>query len=445
MSTPIWTKDSRSDPTDAMRFMCDQDIELDRRLMLYDIEASRVHIQGLVDIGAIENDALRRINESLDALRDSFVDGSFVLDNRYEDCHSAIEHYLSERLGELGRRVHLGRSRNDQVLVALRMYMKDVLVRGASLGLDAASASLERARAHEFDPMPGYTHLQRAVPSSVGLWMASFAESFASDVSLLLKTLDWIDDCPLGTAAGYGVNLDLERVKNASRLGFGRVLINPMHAQATRGAYEAQTLASFWQVAQTIRRLAWDLSLFTSKEFLFVTMPADALTGSSIMPNKRNPDLVELLRGVAPVVSACIVELHQLLALPSGYHRDLQRTKSSLVRGSMAILDALELAPSMIRNMEFDLDRMHDSIDPEMYATDRATRIALDGEAFRDAYHKVASSLDDIEDCDAHASIAARISLGAPGNLALDQLESMIRDLREQTDAYSQARGIGVI
>jgi argininosuccinate lyase len=277
--------------------------------------------------------------------------------------------------------------------------------------------------------MPGYTHMQRAVPSSVGLWLASFAEGFASDASMLISTRDWIDECPLGTAAGYGVNIDLPRDGNADRLGFARTLVNPMFAQATRGVCEAQVLGALWLPAQTLRRLSWDLVLFSSAEFGFVRLADTASTGSSIMPNKRNPDLAELLRGVAPVLSGCITELHALSALPSGYHRDLQGSKAPLIRGVRTALEALALVPNLIGGLEFHLDRMREAIDPTMFATDRAVELALSGASFRDAYRSVGDSIDNLGDRSPTASIRQRVSLGGPGNLALGRIGDRINAL----------------
>ncbi len=430
MTTPLWTKSDSEVDERAMRYMAGADAALDRQLLVYDIEGTRAHVEGLADINALSADDAARIGSTLDALREAYLDGEFVLDERYEDGHTAIESYLTERLGELGKRVHLGRSRNDQVLTALRLYMKAALSRAAGLCLDSASEALTRAREHEFDPMPGYTHLQRAVPSSVGLWMASFAESFCDDALALRSAREWIDACPLGTAAGYGVNLDLPREQTSERLGFSRTLINPMHAQATRGKAEVHVLSAMWQAAQTIRRLAWDLSMFSTAEFGFVTLPPGAVTGSSIMPNKKNPDLAELLRGAAPAVGGAISELHQLLGLPSGYHRDLQCTKPALMRGCNATIDALELLPMLLRDTVFHAEAMRAAIDSGMHATDEAVRLSASGMAFREAYRQVGDNLDALGERDASASIRERVSYGATGRLALDDLASRVDELR---------------
>ena len=432
MKAPVWNKGGIEIDERIMRFMAGHDALLDRVLLPYDIEATRAHVLGLGEIGALSGEAVEGILGALESLAADFASGAFVLDERFEDGHSAIEHYLVEKLGEDGGRVHLGRSRNDQVLVALRLYMKDVVGSAAERSLACAEAALARAEQHEMDPMPGYTHLQRAVPSSIGLWMGSFAEGFASDAMLLIRTREWLDACPLGTAAGYGVNVDLPRDKASERLGFARTLINPMFAQATRGTVEAQVLGALWQSAQTIRRLAWDMVLFSTAEFGFVTLPNAATTGSSIMPNKRNPDLAELLRGVAPVVSGCIAELHAHMGLPSGYHRDLQHTKGPLIRGATITLDALELVPRLISGTELHLERMRGAIDKTMFATDDAVAHALAGDSFRDAYRKVADSIGEVGDRDPSESLRARVSLGGTANLGLDRIGAWLVELRSE-------------
>ena len=299
---------------------------LDRALFLADIRASRAHVRGLAGVGVLPVAEAQAIDVELDALAADFEAGRFVLDDRHEDGHSAIEAFLVERLGDVGKKVHTGRSRNDQVLVAVRLHVRDALAslaRGAAL---AAEAFLDRAGEEAKTPMPGYTHLQRAVPSSVGLWLAGFAEAFIDDAALARATAAWMDACPLGTAAGYGVNLPLDRQGVSDELGFARLLVNPVYAQNSRGKLDLQALMALLQALLDVRRFAWDLSLYTTAEFGFVKLPAEYTTGSSIMPNKRNPDVVELLRASpAPVIGA-LAEVESLLSLPSGYQRDLQAT-----------------------------------------------------------------------------------------------------------------------
>ncbi len=442
MTTPLWDKPgSEIDPA-TMRYMAGRDIKLDRRLLPHDIRASISHVHGLQSIGAISDTDADAIVAELRTLADDVRRGVFVLNDRFEDGHSAIEARLVERLGSAGGRVHLGRSRNDQVLVAMALYMRTELSRVHALALDAASAALERARDLELVVMPGYTHLQRAVPSTAGLWMASFAESFLEGATLLRLTAEWLDACPLGTAAGYGVNLDLPRDEVADELNFARIVVNPMHAQACRGTHDVQALAALWQVAQTVRRLAWDLSLFASQEFGFVRLPVRATTGSSIMPNKRNPDLAELLRTIAAEVGGRIAELMQIVSLPSGYHRDYQSTKAPVIAAFEAVVSAMTLVPPLIRDLECDRARMLSAIEPAMLATDEAVRLAAGGMPFRDAYRAVAERLGSLSDADAERSVRERVSLGGTGNLGLDILSRRIDEEREQrfaVDAGSDA------
>lgn len=429
MSTLLWQKKGVETDDAVMRFLAGNDVVLDRELFAFDIRATAAHAEGLALRGLLPKPDAESIVKALGDLSARWEDGSFVLDDRYEDGHSAIEAYLTDRLGETGGRVHLGRSRNDQVLVATRLYMLDALDRLKAGLAGSASAALDRARADTMAPMPGYTHLQRAVPSSVGLWMGSFAESFAESAELVALTRGWINASPLGTAAGYGVNLPLAREEVAAKLGFARVVVNPMAAQASRGKHEHQVVASMWQAMQDVRRLAWDLSLFSAEEFGFVRMPARTVTGSSIMPNKKNPDLAELLRASCAVVAGAMAELQQVVSLPSGYHRDLQLTKPPLLRASRMTLDAVGLVPGVLRETEFRLDRMRAAIDGPMMATDRAVELAAGGMSFRDAYRKVGESLGDLDSADPDASLAARVSLGGSANPGLDAIEDRIRSL----------------
>ena len=410
-----------------MAFMAADDVVLDRHLFLFDIEASQAHVEGLRVIGVLEESDGRALGDALSVLASEFEQGEFILDETHEDGHSAIEAWLSVRLGDLGKRVHLGRSRNDQAAVAIRLYMRASLDRVRSGTLASGREALTLAKKHEFTPMPGYTHLQRAVPSTVGLWMGSFAEAFADDIEILDATLAMLDRCPLGTAAGYGVNVPLDRDGIATALGFSAIQVNPMAAQASRGKLEVQVLGALWQVAQTVRRLAWDLTLFATSEFGFIRIPDAMSTGSSIMPNKRNPDVPELLRGTAGVLAGAMAEVQQIISLPSGYHRDLQLTKGPLVRGMQAATSSIELVPALIAGLELDTDRMVASIDDAMFATDAATELALEGMPFREAYRKLAEKGVEPGARSAAKSIAARTSPGACGELRLSAIEARLK------------------
>ena len=424
MTQYLWSKHANAGPTTQriQEYMSGQDVVLDREIFLYDILATSAHAIGLNSIEVLTEQETASIRDALNELGKQFQAGEYQLDAPFEDGHSAIEFWLTEKLGSIGQKVHTGRSRNDQVQVAMRMYLKDQLHRLQAATRSLALASLQRAEADQNTPLPGYTHLQRAVPSSIGLWMGSFAESFLDVSELVQSTCAWIDSCPLGTAAGYGVNLGLDRQKVSDELGFRRLQMNPMYVQNSRGRFELQCLSVLMQATLELRRLCWDLSLYTSQEFAFVKLSEDFVTGSSIMPNKSNPDFVELARAQHAVVQGAVSELQSLLSLPSGYQRDLQLTKPPVIRAFHSSLLALELAVDLIAWMEFDRSKMAAAIDPVLYSTDVAIeRVAKDGVPFREAY-KMPLTTEDLADRTPEASLQERISPGACGDLRLHEL-----------------------
>lgn len=429
MTQPLWQKADSVVDARIMRFLAGEDVLLDRELLPYDIRASCAHAAGLVKIGILSADEGAAIARELDALAADIASGAFVLDARFEDGHSAIEARLAERLGDTGRRIHAGRSRNDQVLVASRLYLKDRLGELKALCIDIAGVALRRADSERDLPMPGYTHVQRAVVSSAGLWWAGWAETFSDSAMIARDALAVVDANPLGTAAGYGVNLPLDRDGTTESLGFARLQINPAAAQLSRGKYEWQALAALSQALGDVRRLAWDLSLFTTAEFGFVTLPPQYTTGSSIMPNKRNPDVVELLRASQAVTLGAMAELSALLSLPSGYQRDLQFSKGPVIRALRHGLDALALVPGLLADLRWNDAVLRAAIEPAMYATDLALEQAIAGVPFRDAYRAAADAAHTLGDRTPTQSLAARISPGACADLRLDAIAARIATL----------------
>jgi argininosuccinate lyase len=424
----LWQKPGVRVEAEIQRFLAGDDVLLDREFFLHDIEASRVHAQGLNRIGIVDDTELEGLLRELDVLADDARAGRFVLDERFEDGHSAIEARLTERLGDAGRRIHTGRSRNDQVLVATRLWLREKLDTLIGLCHRCAGIALERARAEQSLPMPGYTHLQRAVVSSCGMWWAAWAEAFIDDAVRARDTRTWIDANPLGTAAGYGVNLPLDRDAATQALGFGRLQVSAAYAQLSRGKFELAAIDALGSALLDLRRLAWDLSLFTSAEFGFVALPSQYTTGSSIMPNKRNPDVVELMRASYASVAAARCEIEQLLSLPSGYHRDLQFSKGALVHAFGRGLAALALLPDLLACLEWRPDAMRAALEPSMYATDLAVDLARKGLPFREAYRRAADPAA-WEEGDPAASLAARMSPGAAGDPRFDELERRLAAL----------------
>ena len=425
MTDLLWQKPGVTVDAQIQAFLAGDDVILDREFFLHDIAASRAHAQGLQRIGILDASELAALEHELGTLADDFRNGAFVLDAHYEDGHSTIEARLTERLGDTGRKIHTGRSRNDQILVATRLWLKEKLARLRALALEAAAIALDRAEAEGALPMAGYTHLQRAVVSSAGMWWAGWAEAFIDDAGRAAHTREWIDANPLGTAAGYGVNLPLDRDHTTQALGFARLQVSPLYAQLSRGKFELAALEALSSAMLDLRRLAWDLSLFTSAEFGFVALPAQYTTGSSIMPNKRNPDVVELMRGTYASVAAARTEIEQLLSLPSGYHRDLQVSKGALFHGFGKGLAALALLPDLLRNLEWRPERMRAALDASMYATDRAVDLAREGVPFREAYRQAADPARWAGGTP-EASLAARVSPGAAAEPRMDALRARL-------------------
>lgn len=437
MADFLWQSASGAEVDQAiMHFMAGDDIVHDRVLFPYDIQATTAHVNGLHRIGILDQQDAARLTGLLAELMRAFRSGDFHLDERFEDGHSAIESWLTEHAGDLGARVHTGRSRNDQVAVATRLYLLNGLQQLARSEVAIVQVCLDKANANAALPMPGYTHLQRAVPSSVGLWLGGFAESFIDNLAFNAGVFDVLDSNPLGTAAGYGVNLPLDREGVTAELGFTRLQINPMAVQNARGKFEIMALQAALHAMLDIRRLAWDLSLFTSSEFAFVRLPDQYTTGSSIMPNKRNPDVVELLRGQVAVVEGAITEIQSVLSLPSGYQRDLQLTKPPVIRGMESALQSLRIIPALVSGMEFDEGRMRAAITPELFATDIAVEHSAAGIPFREAYRLAKEQLASLPPGDPEESLKNRVSPGACGDLQLGRLQGRLDDLRAHWQSH---------
>ncbi len=432
MSDLLWKKSGSAGPdSDVMDFLAGEDVVLDRQLLLFDLQASAAHANGLESIGILTAEENTRMQEALSILAGEYRTGKRELDAGFEDGHSAIETWLIEMLGPLGAKIHTGRSRNDQVAVAMRLFIKHQLTILSDLCIKTARVLLSRAEQDSHIPIPGHTHLQKAMPSSAGLWLAGHAEAFIDNAEHARQIGSLIDASPLGTASGFGINLPLARQSAAEELGFSRLVVNPQYAQNSRGKVEILALSALAAATLDLRRLAWDLSLFTTQEFNYINLPDRYCTGSSIMPNKNNPDVVELMRASHAVVIAAQTELNDILSLPSGYHRDLQATKPPFMRAFGKGLQALSLLPELCSEFSWNEDRLLESIDASLLATDRATELARQGMPFREAYRKVAEGLadvtgDDVTGDDVGQSLTERVSIGACGNLSLEILQSRL-------------------
>ena len=427
MNKKIWNTSGVKVSDEISSFLAGEDIELDNSIFIYDIDATIAHIKGLQSISILKKNEFNRLNKSLKELRKKFLEGSFKLTKKYEDCHSAIEFYLTKELGDLGKKVHTGRSRNDQVLVAMRLFAKNNLHDFKKLNQSIAKTFLQMANKYEHIPMPGYTHLQRAMPSSWGLWFSSYAESFIDNIDLINSTIEWIDSNPLGSAAGYGVALPLDRKTTTKELGFKRMQLNSLYTQNSRGKYEMQVINTLKQSMLDVRKFAWDMSLFISQEFNLLTIDKAYLTGSSIMPNKQNPDVIEILRANYSILAGQASELENIISLPSGYHRDLQLTKRSLVSSFDISLKSLSILPKLIKSIKVNKKNSLEYIDNEMKMTDKVYALVKQGIPFRDAYNKVKNSNDMSQFSETNI---ANYSEGSPGNLKLNVLEKRLSKQR---------------
>ncbi len=416
----IWEKTYTLDAlTEA--FTVGDDPLLDARLVNADCVASMAHAAMLASIGILSQEdrqALQRELAGIIALNDR---GGFAISRADEDVHTAIENRLVAALGDAGKRIHTGRSRNDQVLAALRLWSRGFLFAFQKAALGLASRLLGFAERHARVPMPGRTHTQIAMPSSVGLWAAAYAEEVLDDAVLVRNAFGLLDCCPLGSAASYGVPLPSDREMMAELLGFARVQNNVLYANNSRGKLESIALEAVEQTVLTLSRLAQDLILFSLPELGYFTLPPELCSGSSIMPQKKNPDGLELVRARSASVSAEAAAMKAIIrALPSGYNRDFQETKGPYFRGCEAGLGCVRIMDLTIEKLTVNNDALRAGFTPEIYATDRALEMVAEGIPFRDAYREVGRSLDSLSRRDPVESISRKTSTGTTGNLRLD-------------------------
>ena len=354
--------------------------------------------------------------------------GRFKISLEDQDVHLAVERRLTEKLGDLGKRIHAGRSRNDQVATDLRLYAKTRLLDAAEAAAALARTLVAFAKKHAKVPMVGRTHMQPAMPSSVGLWASAWAESLLDDLALLRTAYELNDRCPLGSAASYGVPLPIDRRLTSDLLGFAAPVHNVLHANQARGKLESIILSALGQAMLTLSRLAQDLILFSMPEFGYFRLPAEFTTGSSIMPQKRNPDVPELLRAKAAKVLAYANLVAEIVrAAPSGYNRDLQETKAPFMEGFELAISSLRILNPLVAGLEVDAAALRRGFGPEVYATDRALELVAQGMPFRDAYHQVKANLDQLAGYDPDAALAAKRHLGAPLGLDFKALAGQAR------------------
>lgn len=420
MARKLWDKGERVDDL-VQRFCTGDDWRLDQRLLEADIQGTRAHARMLARIGILTKAEIARVEKALDdAHRIRVTEGD-------EDVHTALENFLVARLGDLGKKIHTGRSRNDQVLLATRIWLRREARAIAVEALDLADALAAWAERHRLAVWPGYTHTRRAMPSSAGHWAGAFAEALLDDAVVLRGAYDLLDQSPLGSAAGYGVGLPLDRAFVARELGFARVQANTLYVQNSRGKFEAHLLAAIEQVMLTMNRMATDVVVLSSEEVGFLVLPREYCTGSSIMPNKRNPDALELVRASLHRVRACRNAVIGTVAnLTSGYHRDLQLTKGPVMEAVDVARACLGVMLRIAPRLGVDSDRARRALTPDVFATDEAVRLVRRGVPFRDAYRQVAARIGELAGEDPIENLRSKRHLGAPGNLGIARLQRAI-------------------
>ena len=419
----LWQKTSSIDPQ-IESFTAGDDWQYDNHILYFDCVGSIAHADMLCKIGVLSNQEYALLKDALRKIINDYHAGTFRVTAEYEDCHTAIESRLVEQCGAVGKKIHSGRSRNDQVFCALLMYGRDRLFAIVDRAYALAQSCCIRAQQEEHTEMMGRTHLQNAMPSTVGVWAAAYAEQIdiLSDAYEALYRIG--NRSPLGSAAGYGVPLPLDRVYTAHLLAFDDPYQIVLAAANSRGHWEAYYLDTIAQIMMIVSRIAIDLLLFTLPEIGYMHLPKNLCTGSSIMPHKHNPDVLELMRAKAAAVIGSSAQIKQIMhALPAGYNRDLQEAKRILIEGICTTENTLAAAQLVIDSLEIDRDRLRTAIDPQIFSVDAALQLVQkEGVSFRDAYHKI-SATSTIAPSDDYATlISARSSFGAPGNLQIPKL-----------------------
>lgn len=394
MAKKLWEKSTQVD-TAVEAYTVGLDREMDLYLAPYDVLGSMAHIRMLNSIGLIADDELKVLTEALRDIYRTAQSGSFTIEEGIEDVHSQVELMLTRRLGDTGKKIHSGRSRNDQVLVDLRLFIRSQIETVTDAVKTLFDTLIRQSDAHKDVIIPGYTHLQVAMPSSVGLWLGAYAESLADDLTVLRAAYDITNRNPLGSAAGYGSSFPLNRQMTTDLLGFESMDYNVVYAQMGRGKTERIVAQAIASIAATVGKLAVDACMFSSQNFGFIKLPDEFTTGSSIMPHKKNPDVFELTRAKCNKLQSLPFEISMITGnLPSGYFRDLQLIKESFLPCFDNIRDILLMVSRMIGGMKVNDKTVDDPRYDLMYSVEEVNRLVLEGTPFRDAYRNVGLAIE---------------------------------------------------
>lgn len=424
MATKLWEKNVQLNK-EIERFTVGRDRELDVFLAKYDVLGSMAHITMLESIGLLAADELKILLEELREIYKLADEGKFVIEEGIEDVHSQVELMLTRKLGVVGKKIHSGRSRNDQVLVDLKLYARSEIRTIAEAANSLFNELQKQSEKYKNVLMPGYTHMQVAMPSSFGLWFGAYAESLADDMQLLLAAYRVTNRNPLGSAAGYGSSFPLDRQMTTDLLGFDSMDYNVVYAQMGRGKTERNIAFAMAGIASTLSKLAFDACLFNSQNFGFVKLPAECTTGSSIMPHKKNPDVFELIRAKSNKLQSLPVQITMMMNnLPSGYSRDFQLIKEVFMPAFEELLDCLQMTEYIIARTEVNEHIIDDSRYDAMFSVEEVNRRVLSGTSFRDAYKQVGLEIEAgnfVPDKNIHHTHA-----GSVGNLCNDKIAELM-------------------
>jgi argininosuccinate lyase len=392
----LWQKETTSISEKIEKFTVGRDREMDLYLASHDVLGNIAHAQMLASVGLLSSDELRVLSLELKHIHNLIQKGEFEIEDGVEDVHSQVELMLTRKLGDVGKKIHSGRSRNDQVLVDMKLFTRSRLEEVAVASKKLFDLLIARSNQHQNDLLPGYTHLQIAMPSSFGLWFGAYAEALVDDMSMVQTAYRLANKNPLGSGAGYGSSFPLNRTLTTQLLGFETLHYNVVYAQMSRGKTEQTALTAIAAVAATLSRLAMDVCLYNSQNFGFVTLPDDLTTGSSIMPHKKNPDVAELLRAKTNRLKALPTEITLVMSnLPSGYHRDMQLLKEILMPAFEEILDCLDIAHFMLEHLQVKPDLLADAKYDLLFSVERVNALVVQGVPFRDAYRQVGKEINE--------------------------------------------------
>lgn len=428
----LWQKNKDS-LKEVSAFTIGNDKELDLFLAKYDVLGSLAHIKMLETVGLLESNELTILSTELKNIYKQIAEGNFWIEEGVEDIHSQIELLLTKKLGDVGKKIHSGRSRNDQVLVDSKLFIRAEIAQLVTECTQLFDLLIEKSEQHKHALLPGYTHLQLAMPSSFGLWFGAYAESLVDDLITLQAAYQITNKNPLGSAAGYGSSFPLNRTLTTALLGFNDLNYNVVYAQMGRGKTERIVASAMANMASTLGKLAMDACLYLNQNFSFISFPEELTTGSSIMPHKKNPDVFELIRGKCNTLQALPNELALLTSnLPSGYHRDLQLLKEKLFPAFTTLKQCLQMTQLMLSNIEVKDAIMNDDKYKFAFSVEEVNKLVLSGVPFRDAYQQVGKQIE--QGKFEYSTTLNHTHEGSIGNLKNDEISRMFRQIVNQFD-----------